>query len=452
MLDVLQMIISFIIAISIIIAIHEFGHFWVAKKLGVKVLRYSIGFGRPLYKFVAGKDKTEYVLAAVPLGGYVKMLDEREGNVQQDEIHRAFNRQSVWKRFAIVFAGPAFNFLFAIVAFWLMMVNGVVSIKPVIGEIIPETPAAIAGLKAGDQIVRVNNKETPIWPVIMEELLPVVIDKGEATISVRHNGYETDRTISYTDADINLDELDVLAATGLKVQRIKIKPIVGEIVANSPAARSELKPNDHIIRINDNKIDSWSEISEAIKTYAGKEVLLTVERDGARKTFSIIPASETENGKEFVRVGIRPARQKVPEEYKATYQYSMFEALGKSVESTANFTGLMFKFLGKLVTLDISIKNLSSPIGIARYAGISAEAGLSYFFMFLAQISISIGILNLLPIPLLDGGHLFFYLIEIVRGKPVSEDVEFLGQRIGLALLLTLMSVAVYNDLIRLFE
>ncbi len=453
MLDVLQMIVSFIVAISVIIAIHEFGHYWVAKKLGVKVLRYSIGFGRPLYKHVAGQDKTEYVLAAIPLGGYVKMLDEREGEVAEKELHRAFNRQPVWKRFSIVFAGPAFNFLFAVFAFWVMLVNGVQGIKPVISDVVANSPAALAGFQKGDQILKVNNKNAPIWPVIMEEILPAVIDKGQVSVEVLTDAKRvTKRTLSFTNANINLDELDVIDASGFKLQHLKIKPVVSGIVENSPASRSLLAEGDLILKIQNQQIEDWSDIPDVIKRYANQEIIFTVQRNGSIVQVPVTPIKTIDKGKEYIRIGIQRPAIVIPEELKTEYRYSMLDAVRKSIQSTINFTALTFKFLGKLVTLDISIKNLSSPIGIAKYAGISAEAGLSYFFMFLAQISISIGILNLLPIPLLDGGHLFFYIIEFIRGKPVSESAEYFGQRIGLALLLTLMSVAVYNDLIRLFD
>ena len=454
MTEVLFSITAFIVAISVLIAIHEFGHFWVAKKLGVKVLRYSIGFGKPIWKKTAGADQTEYVIASLPLGGYVKMLDEREGTVREEEKHRAFNRQSVGKRFAIVFAGPAFNFLFAILAYWLMFVIGVTGIKPIIGEIEPNTPAALAGLTPGQEIIAINDKPTPIWDVAIQTIIPALVDRQTIKLDVTgQDGYPQTITLDLTNTDSDLEPGELFAALGLMPWRPTIQPVIGTVVPDSPAQQAGLQTDDEILMIDDQVIDDWGKLVEHVAARPDTDLNLTIKRAEREQTITLRTASTTVKGKIIGRMGIGPkAVGQYPDEMKVLYRYSLLESISQSLSQTWNNTILTLKMIGKILVGEVSVKNLSGPINIAVYAGYSASAGLARVMDFLAIVSISLGVLNLLPIPILDGGHLMYYGVEMVRGKPVSEATMEMGQRIGILLLIMLMSVAFYNDIVRLLN
>ncbi len=451
---VLTSFVAFLVAISILIAVHEFGHFWVARKLGVKVLRYSLGFGRPLWKRTFGKDNIEFVVATLPLGGYVKMLDEREGPVDPAELDRAFNRQPVWKRFAIVFAGPAFNFLFAIFAYWLMFVVGVSGVKPVIGEVLPNTPAAIAGLQAGDEIVKINDRPTPIWDVTIQNLIPALVDHERVELEVQTpQGYPRRVQLDLHTVDSALEPGQLFKSIGFIPWRPAVLPEVGKIVPGSAAARAGLQPGDRIVAIDGQPIGDWQDLVDYVTARPDQDLQLRIQR-GEQQFDLHLHTDRTEvDGKVIGRMGIGPARlAEIPPQMKAQYRYPLFAAVGKSVSRTWDNTLLTFKMIGKILAGEVSVKNLSGPINIAVYAGYSASAGLARFMDFLAIVSISLGVLNLLPIPVLDGGHLMFYLVEMVRGRPVSDEVLELGQRIGIALLLLLMTIAFYNDIARLLN
>lgn len=449
-LDLAYTLVAFVVAISILIAVHEFGHFWVAKRLGVKVLRYSIGFGRPLWRRVAGPDRTEYVIAALPLGGYVKMLDEREGEVAPEERSRAFNRQPVGKRFAIVFAGPAFNFLFAILAYWMVFVVGVTGLKPVIGEVEPDSPAAVAGLEAGQTIVAVNGEKTPIWDAALQAMLPGILDRGRLRLTVADpQGGEREHTLDLSGLDTGVEPSELFGELGLVPWRPPIAPVVGRVVAGSPAEAAGLQSGDRIVSVDGQPIPDWYHLVESVQQHADRALRLGIERGGERRTLQVRPRA-TEDGS--VRIGIAPKQtEPVPDSKRAVYHYGPWPAVGESLRKTWEMSWLTLKMLGKIAIGEASVKNLSGPISIASYAGHSARSGPARFFDFLAIVSISLGILNLLPVPVLDGGHLMFYLVELVKGRPVSERTEAAGQRVGLALLLMLMTLAFYNDLMRLF-
>ncbi len=448
--DIAYTLVAFLVAISILIAVHEFGHFWVAKRLGVKVLRYSIGFGRPLWRRVAGPDRTEYVLAALPLGGYVKMLDEREGEVAPEDRHRAFNRQSVAKRFAIVFAGPAFNFLFAIFAYWVVFVVGVSGIKPVIGDVAPDSPAAAAGLHAGQTIVAVNGEATPIWDAALQAMLPGMLDRGRLQLTVAEpEGGTREHTLDLSRLNTDVDPSALFGEVGLAPWRPPIAPVVGRVVEGSPAAGAGLQVDDRILEVDGKPIADWYALVEAVQQHADRALAVTIRRDGAQQTLRIRPRADKDGE---VRIGIAPKQtEPVPESKRAVYHYGPLPAIGESLSKTWEMSALTLKMLGKIAIGEASLKNLSGPISIASYAGHSARSGPARFFDFLAIVSISLGILNLLPVPVLDGGHLMFYLVELVKGRPVSERTEAAGQRLGLVLLLMLMTLAFYNDLMRLF-
>lgn len=450
MFDILYTIGAFLLAISLLVAVHEFGHFWVARRLGVKILRFSIGFGKPLWIKTFGEDKTEFVIASLPLGGYVKMLDGREGDVPEAEAHRAFDRQSLRTRFAIVFAGPAFNFIFAIFAYWMMFVIGIQGVAPVIGEVTPGSAAAEAGLVSGQQIISIDDKPTPIWDVALETLLPAMVDRGSVKMTLAdENGqtYVTELNLSKTVEELEPGKLfDIL---GFVPWREELKSIVGRVVDDSAAAKAGLQEKDRIIRIDEHAINNWMDLVDVVSVRPDEDMLLVIERDGREMDVPVHTMSTEQDGKMVGKLGIGPFVGGVK---RVLYRYDAFAAMGHGWNKCWANAGLTLKMLGKIISGEISVKNLSGPLNIAVYAGHSANAGLARFLDFLAIVSISLGILNLLPVPVLDGGHLMFYLIEAIKGSPVSEQVEMLGQQIGIAALVLLMSLALYNDLVRLMN
>ncbi|MCW9031950.1 MAG: RIP metalloprotease RseP [Gammaproteobacteria bacterium] len=444
-------LVSFIVAISILVAIHEYGHYIVAKKLGVKILRFSIGFGKPLWKKQFGKDQTEFVIAALPLGGYVKMLDKREADVAADEEHREFTRQSVWTRIAIVAAGPAFNFLFAIFAYWMMFVVGVSGIKPVIGTIEQNSLADRSGLVSGYEIISVNDNKTPIWDVAVKNIIPAIVDRSQATLELKdNNGNIISRTLDFTATTGEIKVEKLFDQLGFKPWRPTIQPVVGLVVENSPAEKVGFKIGDHILKVNHTETADWVDVVEIVSSKPEEILQVVILRNGNRKTLQVIPEKIEHNGKVVGRLGLgHKTGATYPEEMRVTHGYNIFESLPRALSRTWDFSALTLKMIGKIFTGDISIKNLSGPVSIAQYAGYSASAGLARFMDFLAIVSISLGILNLLPVPILDGGHLMYYFVEVVRKKPVSEETQEFATRIGMILLFTLMVVALYNDILR---
>ena len=449
--SILYTLLSFIVAISILVAIHEFGHYIVAKKLGVKILRFSIGFGQPLWKKRFGEDQTEFVIAAIPLGGYVKMLDARETEVAAEEEHREFTRQSVWTRIAIVVAGPAFNFIFAIFAYWLMFVVGVSGIKPVIGNVDADGMAKQAGLVSGYEIVAINNNKTPIWDVAVKNIIPAIVDRSQAVLELKDKeGKTVTRTLDFsaTTGEIKVEKL--FKQLGFKPWRPVIEPVVGAVLDNSPAKGAGFKVNDKIISVNKTKTPDWIDVVEIVSSKPAEILQVVILRDGQHKTLQVIPEKIVRNGKTIGRLGLgHKAGAAYPKDMRVTHGYNILESIPRAFSRTWDFSVLTFKMMGKIFTGEISIKNLSGPVSIAQYAGYSASAGLARFLDFLAIVSISLGILNLLPIPILDGGHLTYYLIEVVRKKPVSDETQEFASRIGMVLLFSLMGVALYNDILR---
>jgi regulator of sigma E protease len=454
-LTIIESIAAFIVAIGVLVTIHEFGHFWVARKMGVKVLRFSVGFGKPLWIKKAGEDQTEYVIASIPLGGYVKMLDEREGEVAAEDIDRAFNRKSVWRRFAIVAAGPAFNFLFAIVAYYLIYLAGVAGIKPMVGEVANPSPAYLAGVKKQDTILSINGVETISWERARFSLLEESVDRGTITLVVQGLDMQiSEKTLDLGGLRLLQDEqIDLMGELGLSMWRPDIPPVIDEVILDGAAAAAGVMAGDEILALDGKAISNVNQWVDLIRAHPGRMLSLLVLRQGEKVTLQISPAIREANGSSYGFIGVKN-RIEIPEDIRRQMQvverYGPVGALGEALDKTWRMSWLTLKVLGKLVTGEASVKNLSGPITIARYAGLSARIGLEQFFGFLAIISISLGVLNLLPIPILDGGHLFYYLIEILKGSPVSEYTEMVGQKIGIALLFGLMSIAIYNDLLRL--
>lgn len=444
----------FIVAIGVLVTVHEYGHFWVARKLGVKVVRFSVGFGRPLLSWRGRKDDVEYCIAAIPLGGYVKMTDEREGEVPAQDLPHAFNRQSVWVRLAVVAAGPVANFLFAIAAYWLMFIIGVTGFKPLVGEVAPDSLAEQAGLRSGQEIVAIEGRPTPTWQAFVEQVLGATLRGGEITVQVRDEP-QVVRSLQLDLQGLNLDDMthgQLFDVVGIEPARPRIPAMLDRISEDSAAQRAGLRPNDLVTTVDGTSVSGWSAFVEMVRASPERTLTLTVERHGVTETVFVTPDTVSDNGQEIGRIGatVKPARIDY-QPYQAEQRFGPGVALVKALTKTWDMTTLTLRMLAKMVTLEVSVKNLSGPISIAQYAGLSAQVGMTRFLDFLAIVSISLGILNFLPVPLLDGGHLMYYCIELVRGRPVSERAQFAGQRLGVAMLVGLMGLAFYNDLARLF-
>ncbi len=455
--SLLNTLLAFIVAIGILVTIHEFGHYWVARLCGVKVIRFSVGFGKPILIKKMGVDQTEYALAAIPLGGYVKMLDEREGEVAEDELPRAFNRQSVSKRYAIVAAGPIFNFLFAIIAYTLMYLNGVAGIKPYVGDIEQGSIAQLSGIQYKDLVLSVNGNPTLSWQTARLTLMDQAV--GSQQIKLQLQGED----LQIRDVVLNLSGVNFLAEEnanlleklGMSMWHPDIPPQVVSVIKGGAAEAAGLLVGDEIRMLGHQKVQSIYHWVELIQKNPGVELLLQVMRDGSLVELKITPRVKEHDGKTIGFIGTENTAvipEKIRQQLRVIEKYGLFEALATAVSKTWQMSALTVKVLGKLVIGEASLKNLSGPITIAKYAGLSAKLGFEQFFGFLAIISISLGVLNLLPVPMLDGGHLFFYTIEIIKGSPVSETIEAMGQRVGVTLLMLLMSIAIYNDILRLVE
>lgn len=444
---------AFLVAIGILVTIHEFGHFWVAQTVGIKVLRFSIGFGKPIWSRRFGRDRTELVLSALPLGGYVKMLDEREGEVAEEERHRAFNRQSIPARAAVVVAGPAFNFLFAIFAFWLMFGLGVEGQRPILGELAAESALAQAGAAAGDEVVSVNEKPTRTWEELRIALYKGAFSGGSQTLQVRDEaGYS--RTLTLTLApDLLRDEEDLFERIGLKAWRPTAPPVLRELIADGAAQRDGLQPGDRVLEIDGVAARGADGMIEIIQAHPEEPLRFLIERDERQIEITVRPKAIDKGGERIGQIGAQVANQidqAMQQRLSIQLSYAPLEALAKGASKCWEMSSLTVRMLWKLVTGQASLNNLSGPITIAEYAGKSASLGPEVFLHFLAVVSISLGVINLMPIPILDGGHLLFLAIEWVNRGPLSEQAEAVAMRIGMLLLATLMGIAFYSDIVRL--
>jgi len=444
---------AFILALGVLIVVHEYGHYLVARLCGVKVLRFSVGFGRPLLTR-RGRDGTDWVIAAVPFGGYVKMLDEREAPVAPQDLPRAFNRQSVWRRIAIVAAGPVANFLFAIAVYAALFMYGLPEARPVIAAPPAASAAADAGLQSGDTIVSVNGEAIATWQQLRWRVLKGAL-QGE---QLRLERIGEQRHLSEVVLDLRRfagtdAERDLMAAIGLQLYRPPLEPVLGQVEADSPAERGGLRAGDRILRIDGRAIDRWSGLVAAVRAAPERPLRFTILRDERELQLGVTPEARDVDGQRIGRIGAAPF---VPPTHAARIlvrtQYSIVEAIGMAADKTLDIAVFSLRMLGKMLLGEVSWKHLSGPVTIADYAGQSAQAGWISYLTFLALISISLGVLNLLPIPLLDGGHLMYYALEVIKGSPVSDRVMELGQRVGLTLLLIMMAFAFYNDLNRLFS
>jgi regulator of sigma E protease len=440
---VIQALFAFIIVIGILVTVHEFGHYWVARRLGVKILKFSVGFGRPLWSRRFGKDNTEFAIAAIPLGGYVKMLDEREGEVAAEELHRAFNKQPLRVRSAIVFAGPLFNFLFAIIAYTMMYMVGVTGMKAIVGEVTPQSLAEQAGFVSGYQIVAVNEQSATRWDSVMETSLQELLDNKQQLVYSIKDQYNRHYDLTIPVNNLTIDDI----AEGQFFEKIGFQPfrppwpaIIGEIMPNSAAEKAGLQYGDKIISMDNQPVKDWQAWAKYITNNPDKNINTIIERD--QQQIELILKPDNINGK---------GRMGVYAPYYVTESYSLWPAFINGINKTWDMSVLTLSLMAKMLTLQISHEHISGPISIAEYAGKSAQLGFNVFLSFLAIVSVSLGIINLLPIPLLDGGHLFFYFIEWIKGSPVTETTEILLQQIGLILLLSLMGLAIFNDLQRIF-
>lgn len=448
-------VLAFIIAISVLVAVHEFGHFWVARRLGIKVLRFSIGFGKPVWLRRFGADRTEFTIAALPLGGYVRMLDEREAPVAPQDAGRAFNRQSLATRSAVILAGPLFNFIFAIAAYWLMFISGVPGMKPLVGEVAPHSVAAAAGFMSSDELLSIGATPTPTWDAATLELLDAALASQRVDIVVRQrDGTRRQLVIDFAEVDNALDKGGLLQNLGLSVWRPSVPAVIDRLVEGGAAQQAGLQPGDRVLGVDGEPIADWGAWVDYVRAHPRQDLDVDVERAGRRLDITLTPRAVQDHGETVGQIGayVRPPPATVQDDLRTVLRYDPVTAIGKAFGNTWEMTTLTLRTLWGMLTGKASVENISGPISIAQYAGYSASIGWASFLKFLAIVSISLGVLNLLPIPVLDGGHLLYNLIEWLRGgRPLSETAQQAGQQLGILLLLMLMSIAFYNDLTRLF-
>ena len=445
---ILQKLLWFLIALSVLVVVHELGHYLVARLAGVKVLRFSVGFGKTLLMRRFGRDQTEWAVCALPLGGYVKMLDEREGVVPANELHRSFNRATVGRRIAIVLAGPVANFLLAIVLYWVLFMHGIPALKPMIAQPLSNTPAAAAGLVGGDEIVRVDDTEIQSFQDLGLALLRAGVAKKPVTL-----GLKDGRTAQLETRGMQTDDLeqDILPTLGITRFDPPMAPVIGTLIENGVAAKAGLLPGDHLIETDGQRLNSWQDWVKQVRAHPGKILNLTLERRGVQLTMRMTPVATVEGRQTVGKIGAAPQVDEAQLDGLFTeVRYGPIDALWQGAKKTWTMSAFTLEMMGRMVLGQVSMKNLSGPLTIADFAGQSAALGWLSFVGFLALISVSLGVLNLLPIPLLDGGHLMYYISEVFTGRPVSERIMELGGRVGLTALLLLTSFALYNDLQRL--
>ncbi|TVR93960.1 MAG: RIP metalloprotease RseP [Wenzhouxiangellaceae bacterium] len=453
--EILGPIIWLIVALGLLVTFHEFGHYWVARRCGVRVLRFSVGFGRALWSRRAA-DGTEYRIAAIPLGGYVKMLDEREAPVAANERDQAFNRKPVGQRIAIVIAGPAANLIFAIAAFWLMFVVGIPETRPVLGP--TSGLAAEAGLRENDLIVGIDQRRVDTWTHALLGLIPPALDRRAVNVEVESlDGQRRSVRLALDRVSPAYSEENTLEYLGLQPWRADLPPLVGSVAPGAPAEQAGLRAGDRIIAIDGEAVGGWQDIARLIPSLArddqgqARSLTLALERDGRLLEVELRP--ELQQGRPIIGIQAPEPGPELQAEFDRTFtmvRHGPIQALGEATSETWRLTSATLGILGRMITGKASLSNLSGPITIAQMAHSSARLGLSRFLFFLGLISLSLAIINLLPIPMLDGGHLMYYLVELVKGSPVSERTQIVGQYIGLTLVIGLMSLAIFNDILRL--
>lgn len=473
MLEVLQSIVALIVTLSILVTFHEFGHFWVARRFNVHVLRFSVGFGKRIFSRYGKAPEfapppgdaeirtrgneplsgTEFAISAIPLGGYVKMLDEREGFVPDDQLHLAFNRKPVMQRIAIVAAGPIANFLLAIVAYWVIFTVGITGIAPIIGKVDPQSSAGKAGLKEGDEIVAIDGVATRTWSDVNMRLFERIGETGDITITAKEPGSYTvtnDYVIGIDHWMSSVEEPYPTSDLGLALKYPHVPAVIGGLIDDEPAMKGGLEPGDEVVDVNGDKISGWEGFVDKIQASPNKPLTLSVRRNGAMVDLTVVPRINVRDGGAVGYIGASRKPIDLPPEMQRKVSYPFYEAIVPAVKKTWSMTVFTLESIKKMLMGAISHKNLSGPITIAQIANASAQSGLESFIGFIALLSISLGVLNLLPIPVLDGGHLLYYFIEFVTGKPVPERIQVWGLQIGMFLIVSIMLLAFYNDLMRL--
>ena len=448
----LFIIVAAILLLGPLIAIHEFGHYIVARKLGVKVLVYSIGFGPTLLKWTSKKSGIQYQLSALPLGGYVKMLDEREGDVAEEDLPKAFNRQHAWKRIAIVAAGPLINLAFAVVLFWILFLPSQEQLNTRVGKVLPNTPAATVHMQVGDKITAVDGTATQTWEKLNFALVDRVGESGFIDIQADRNGQTENFKLPIQDFLKNQNQ-SALDSLGFMPYRPHLDAVASKLSEDGAAIRQGMKAGDKIIAIDGVKMNDWFDVVQTVQAAPEKLLKIDVLRQNKVVHLQVMPQAKRDNmGNVTGMLGVQksPGKIIIPDDYKQKIQYTPVEAFGMAIEKTGQLSGMIFNSIGKMVRGLIGVDNLSGPITIAKVAGQSAEMGWQTFISFMALMSVSLGILNLLPIPMLDGGHLVYYFIELIRGKPVSEQIQLVGLKIGMVLLGSMMLLALFNDFMRL--
>lgn len=449
MLSILWSFVAFIVALGVLITVHEFGHFWVARRCGVRVERFSVGFGKTLWRR-QDRHGTEFVIALIPLGGYVKMLDERVESVPAELRHQAFNNKAIWQRASIIAAGPVANFIFAILAYWVVFIHGVPGVRPVIGEILNGSVAAEAQIAPGMELKAVDGIETPDWDAVRMELVGKIGDSA-TTLTVARFGEQAtqQKQLDLRNWHFEPDKQDPIVALGIRPRGPQLETTLAEVQANSPASEAGLQAGDRIVKVDGQPLSQWQAFVTQVRDNPGKSMALEVVRNGESVQLAMTPEARP-GAKTEGFAGVIPRIIPLPDEYKTVRQYGAFAAVGEASVKTWQLMKLTVSMLGKLITGDVKLNNLSGPISIAQGAGLSAEYGMIYYLMFLALISVNLGIINLFPLPVLDGGHLLFLAIEKIKGGPVSERVQDFSYRIGSILLVLLMGLALFNDFSRL--
>jgi regulator of sigma E protease len=452
--NLLIYVLAFLVAIGVLVAVHEFGHFWMARRMGIRVLRYSIGFGKVLWSR-HGRDGCEYAFSAIPLGGYVKLLDEREGPVPADQRGAAFNRKPVWRRVLVLLAGPGANFLFAAAAYWILFVVGIPALKPVIGDVTADSMASRAGLHSGDSIVAIGGREVSTREGAVLAILDQLMDDEPIQLDV-HDARGAVRTLDLVvegDRRAITEPGALLPRLGFDFWYPTIPTEIGTIVPASPAERGGLKVGDRIVAVDGKAVADFPALVKIVQPSPGRTLHFDVIREGDRLDVPIEVEAQREGDRMVGRIGVQPvASLAIPDGMKTIERYGPVVAVARAVDKTWNMSVLTVRMIWNVATGDVSVKNLSGPINIAEYAGFSARQGILSFLSFLAVVSVSLFVLNLLPIPILDGGQVAYQLAEVIKGSPLSERAQAVGQQIGILLLLVLMSFAFYNDLSRLFS
>jgi len=446
--DALTSLVAFIVAISILVAIHEYGHYIVGRWTGMKVLRFSIGFGKPIWTGVRGKDHTEYCVSAIPLGGYVRFLDGREGPVEPEDVGRAFNHRPIPMRIAVLLAGPLFNFLFAIFAYWVLFLNGIPTLQPAVGDVTPESYAARAGLEFGDKIVAVGEVDTADWESTLVNIFDQMVANGRVPLTLEAaSGRQRRATITVGEDAARLTEPNMLF-DGLGFEPWQPRAIIGELIEDGAAAGAGLAVGDRIASVDGERIKNYGDLISVVSVRARANVAIEYVRDDQSRVVDVVIGEVEEDGIKRGLLGVRASSDIGA--YYYLRKFGPIESVSQATQRTWTSTLFTLRMLGRMVSGDVSIKNISGPINIAQFAGDSAQRGLNEFLAFLALVSISLGVLNLLPVPVLDGGQIVYQAIELAKGSPLSERSQIIGQQFGILALILLMSFAFYNDISRI--